>query len=969
MKLITLLGFIFFYNAVYAGNESPTQKQSFYFKENKGQVSDQFHNPRPDVLFYGRAGELDFHFRKNGISYQLQKVDSWKSMESKVNLHPINWQETDSVPDLISFYRIDVNWLNADNFASVVKTGASSDFENYYSECAPFGVLNIRSFEKITYNNIYPGIDLEWLEKDGQLKYNYHIAAGSDYKQIQLEYKGADEMSVNLNGDLLVKTPFGEIIERRPVVFQGNKQLRSRWELNGNIVSFEIEGLDKSLPFTIDPIIRLFGSLYGGLYRDVGMIVTDNVGNFYLFGETSSSGNIATSGSYQSSYAGGSTWGDAFVAKFDILGVRQWATYYGGAQSDFANWCTLDNSGNIYMVGGTSSTNSAVMATAGSHQSVSPGPAGTSMGTNDAFLAKFNSSGQRVWGSYYGGTDPDWAYSVDVDPISGDFVVTGCSYSSNGIATSGCHQSALSGTNSADGFIARFTSGGSRIWGTYYGGSSGSQEDFGWCSFTSNGEIYIVGNSASTNNISTPGSYQPVIGGSTDAVLAKFTGTGSLLWATYYGSSSNDIFAVGTIDPSDNVYIYGVTNSTLASIYTTPGAHQPTYGGGPRDCYLAKFDPSGNRIWGTYYGGAGNEDIGIPTVSSSGDIYLCGITTVNSAVGTAIATPCAYQNNYGGGGTDGFFAKFNSSGVRMWGTLYGGGAADALYTASIDFHGSLYVCGQTSSFVSATAFTTTGAHQTAFGGVPYDVFFAKFDGCAPLSPANNTPQHQLHICTGKTATLSTDCGSWYADSLSTIALGTGSVFTTGPLTNDTTFYIEETSCGFSIGRTPVHLTVTPLPNITIQTSNTTVCIAENVNLIASGASTYTWQGLNPGAADSINPVQVWVIIPVSYTVTGTDVYGCKNTASINIVPEICIGIEEQKKLSVFSLAPNPNNGVIRIKSSDKIYLELSNQLGEKIRTIRIEAGESELNLSDLNIGIYFLTETNTGQSSKIVVTR
>lgn len=969
MKLTPLLYlacFCIFYGT--AKSDLPSlQTQAVGFKENKGQVSDQFHEARPDILFYAQTGGLNCHFRSNGLSYQLERVDKWVKRNSGKSLHPVKRKFSDSVPDIISSYRVDINWLNINSSAEIIKSEPSADYEGYYCESAPAGALFARSYKKIVYKNIYNGIDLEWIYKGGQLKYNYHVAAGVNHKQIKLEYKGAQEISIGLNGELILATPFGNIIEQKPVVFQGSKQLKSSWLINNNVISFEIEGLDNSLPFTIDPIIRLFGSYYGGLYGDVAMLVTDNSGNFYLFGESRSSANIATVGSYQSTYGGGSTWGDAFLAKFNLLGVRQWATYYGGAQSDFANWCSPDNNGNIYMFGGTSSTNAAVMATAGSHQTVSPGPTVPQFGCNDAFLAKFNSSGIRVWGTYYGGTDLDWGYYVAVDPLSNDIVVTGCSYSTNGITTNGCHQSALSG--GGDGFIARFDANGNRLWGTYYGGNSNGQEDFGWCGFNSTGDIYIVGTSASLNNISTTGSYQPAIGGSYDAVLSKFNSAGVQQWGTYYGSPSPDNFALGFIDPSDNVYVYGQTSSTLATIFVSSGAHQPVYGGGTWDNFLAKFNSAGNRMWGTYYGGTGNEDIGFPTISNGGDIYICGKTTVNSATGTAISTPCAYQNVYGGGASDGFFAKFNTSGSRIWGTLYGGGSTDYIISTAIDFHGSLYVCGTTSSSLSASAFTTSGAHQTTFGGSPDDTYFAKFDGCAPLSPANNTPQHQLHICIGKTATLSTDCGSWYADSLSTIALGTGSLFTTGPLTNDTTFYIEETSCGYSIGRTPVHLTITPLPNVTIQSSNATACIGEYIDLTAYGASSYTWQGLNPGAADTINPVNVWVLLLTTYTVSATDIYGCKNTASLTVIPNICIGIEEQKMQSAFSLLPNPNNGTFKIQSSDEIKLELSNQLGEKLRTIELTGTETEINLNDLPNGVYFLTESKTKQSRKIVVTR
>ncbi len=974
MKLTTFIFTIFvgsFTVALSAKTGNPTASLSRgLFKENKGQIYDQFFKPRPDVLFIGRSGGLNFHLRKTGLSYQLERVSVWKKSPTRKAQHPIKSGTNDSVPDVLEFYRVDIDWPGANPSPEILTGQASDDYENYYSENAALGVMGIRNYKTVTYKNIYQGIDLEWTEQNGQLKYNYHLQAGADHSQIQLQYKGCSQLYVNRQGELVVETAFGNIVEQQPLVIQNSKILKSHWVVVNNTARFEIDGLDTKLPCTIDPIIRLFGSYYGGQSGDAGMLVTDNIGNFYIFGETSSLNNIASSGAYQTTYGGGSTWGDAFVAKFDILGSRQWATYYGGAQSDFANWCTVDNSGNIYLVGGSSSTNAAVMATAGSHQSVSPGPSNTSQGTNDAYLVKFNSAGARIWGTYYGGSNVDWAYYVAVEPNSGDIAITGCSYSSNGISTSGCHQAAISGTNSGDGFIARFTANGTRLWGTYYGGSSPGQEDFAWCGFTTTGDLYVVGTSSSNNNLSTPGSYQPIHGGSYDAVLAKFSGSGVLIWGSYYGSPGNDNFAIGAMDASNNLYVYGLTGSTLASVFVTSGAIQSTYAGGPNDTYLVKFDPNCNRLWGTYYGGAGNESIGFPAVSNSADIYICGGTSALSTTGTAIATPCAYQNNYGGGSSDGFFAKINSTGLRQWGTLYGGGAIDAIYTAVIDFHGSLYVCGVTKNTLSAAAFTTNGAYQTVYAGGTEDSFYAKFDGCAPLSPVNNTPQHQLHICLGKTATLSTNCGNWYADSLSTLALGSGSLFTTGPLQHDTTFFIEETSCGYSIGRTAVHVTVTPPPAITVVQSNTTACIGEYTDLNASGAVTYTWQGLNPGAADTINPVNVWLIIPTTYTVTGTDQYGCKNTASISIVPNLCLGVEEAVQDLSVDLFPNPSNGSFSVRSGTEREFILSNALGETLMRFTVLRDQSySVQIQQLASGIYFLKDEKAKSSKKIIVMR
>jgi len=92
MKYFLSTLFISFLNLFYAqiSNDKAEHflqsQPPVFFKENKGQVSDQNYQPRPDVLFYGSDGALNFHMRKDGISYQLTRVDSWKDMGEQMGM-------------------------------------------------------------------------------------------------------------------------------------------------------------------------------------------------------------------------------------------------------------------------------------------------------------------------------------------------------------------------------------------------------------------------------------------------------------------------------------------------------------------------------------------------------------------------------------------------------------------------------------------------------------------------------------------------------------------------------------------------------------------------------------------------------------------------------------------------------------------------------------------------------------------
>jgi hypothetical protein len=499
---------------------SPKTNSSISFTENKGQIHDQNYKSRPDVLFGGSDGNLVFHLKNNGISYQLNRVETWKKESDLIKNHAdakIQKDDEKLVADHITIYRLDINWLNANTNAELIKQNPLDGFNNYYLENCPNGALNVKSYQQITYQNIYDGIDLKWYEKDGHLEYDYLVSAGADYKQIQLEIKGADKITLNNKGELIYKTPLGDIIEQAPLVKQNGKTLKSKWIITNNVLSFEIENINKNQAFIIDPVVRLWGTYYGGIGEDRGFdCATDAFGNVYMSGSTYANSVMATAGAHQSFHGGGIH--DAYLVKFNSAGIRLWGTYYGGSEFDFGYSCTTDATGNVYMSGWTGTNSGNSIATPGSHQATFGG------GIYDAFLVKFNSAGIRQWGTYYGGSGVEG--SIDqigqsvtcATDASGNIYMAGLTDtpSSTSIANLGSHQTAYGGGN-ADAFLVKFNSAGIRQWGTYYGGSGslpGSGADIGnSCTTDASGNVYLAGQTSSSLSIATSGSHQTAFGG------------------------------------------------------------------------------------------------------------------------------------------------------------------------------------------------------------------------------------------------------------------------------------------------------------------------------------------------------------------------------------------------------------------------------------------------------------------------
>jgi hypothetical protein len=435
--------------------------------------------------------------------------------------------------------------------------------------------------------------------------------------------------------------------------------------------------------------------------------IADAAGNVYMVGFTSSISDIATAGAHQTVYAGGpivfGTGGyDAFLVKFNSSGVRQWATYYGGSQDDMGISCAVDASGNVYMIGSTSSTSG--IATAGAHETT----------INDGFLVKFNSNGVRQWGTYFEGNGN--ACTTD---DSGNIYIVGLTNSTSGIATAGAHQTVMSG--SGDAFLVKFNSSGVKQWGTYFGGASsgasGMEKGIS-CATDALGNVYMVGQTPSTSGIATTGAHQTIYGGgSCDAFLVKFNSSGVMQWGTYYGGAGVDIGYSCATDATGNVYLAGDTQQEFlpaSSGMTTIGAHQSAYGGGYSDGFLVKFDSNGLRQWGTYYGGSLLDVSFSCATDASGNVYMSG----NTQSSAGIATSGAHQTTL----NDAFLVSFNSSGVRQSGTYYGG----IKNVCTSDASGNVYMTGYTQS---NSDIATAGAHQTANGNNGYsDAFLVKFSG-------------------------------------------------------------------------------------------------------------------------------------------------------------------------------------------------------------------------------------------------
>jgi hypothetical protein len=469
--------------------------------------------------------------------------------------------------------------------------------------------------------------------------------------------------------------------------------------------------------------------------------------------------------------------------------------------------------------------------------------------------------------------------------------------------------------------------------------------------------VYLPGSAGNNSGtvIATVGTHQSTYGGGIlDAVLVKFNTSGVRQWATYYGGVGDDEGSTCRVDASGNIYLSGISSASSPSSIATVGSHQPSQGGGTYDAFLVKFNASCVRQWGTYYGGTANEEFTSCTLAPSGNVYLSGRTS--STNGTVIATAGSHQSTHGGGLWDGYLACFNASGVRQWGTYYGGTGGDEGYDCATDGFGGVYLVGLSVGSSTGTAMASLGSYQPGYGGGFSDAFLVKFLDCA-ITPPPSQPSvisGPTIICSGLSATYSVTndplassyiwylpngwSGSSSTNSISTIA-GSSGIFTV----------IANNVCGYSSPEQTLNVTVNATPTLAIYSSNPVLCIGQTATITATGAGSYTF---NPGGP--VTSIVVSPTITTIYTILGDNANGCTSSTTFTQIVSTCAGLVSVPLVDEeFKLFPNPTSGKINVTGiSGKEKVEIYNSIGLLIYSGIIE--NSEIDLSRESSGIYFI---------------
>ena len=341
---------------------------------------------------------------------------------------------------------------------------------------------NVPVYARVDYQEVYPGVDLVYYGNQGLLEYDFIVAPGADPSAILLGFEGADNLVVDGRGDLIVRLAGGEIMLRKPLVYQDVGGTRHEvpggyWLEGEGQVSFQIGPYDATSPLVIDPVIIYFIELGGSGLDTSSDIAVDASGNTYVMGTTTSP-DFPTANPLQGANAGSR---DAFLTKVDPGGSIVYSTYLGGSDSDQGRGMALDSAGDLYLVGATDSPDFPTVNP--SQPSCRPSSDGS---CDDAFVAKLNASGSAlIYSTYLGGGDNDSARDVAL-AASGNVYITGTTRSKDFPTTAGafnrscgtdglCNEGDRDPSNPrpvTDTFVTGLSADGSEVlYSTYLGGA------------------------------------------------------------------------------------------------------------------------------------------------------------------------------------------------------------------------------------------------------------------------------------------------------------------------------------------------------------------------------------------------------------------------------------------------------------------------------------------------------------------
>lgn len=647
------------------------------FIENKGQWGE-------NVLFKTKFQGGNLWIEQGKMMFHLQDFSRLQTFHA----NPKDGEDVSTFNQTL----LHLNFPGANKVTSIKKEHQSKVYYNYFlGNVKSKWASEVYGYGEATLENFYDGIDLKLIEQLEQLKYEFHVAKGVDPSVISLDYAGHKSIRIDKNGDLIITTELGDVIEKKPYAYQilNGKivEVDCQFVLNDKRIEFDLGDYSEFAPLIIDPIL-VFATYSGSVTDNFGMTATYGYdgtaysagtiyGNAYptpdpLAYDVTSNITVANVGTVTT---------DAFVSKYSSDGTTMiWTTFIGGGDNvhgtETSNSLICDKFNNVYLYGVTSSDDFPIQ---GGYQSSFGGGTTLSVnfnGTNfqndgtDIYVAKFSSNGQNLLGStYMGGSSND---GVNYKISSGNY------------GTVAAYDSLT--TNYGDQFRGEIM-----------------LDSLGNC---------LVASCSRSTDFPTLNAFQPTNAGKQDGVIFKLNADLSALqWSSYYGGSQNDACYSVKIDSSYNIVFAGGTCST-----NLPGmgsGWQTTYNGGKTDGFVAKLNQTGTVLTnGSYLGTTNYDQAFFVEIDRNDNVFVLG----QSTGGTFPVINSGFVNP----GSSQFVIKLDPSlSTSLNSTVFGNGGASINISPAaflVDICGNMYISGWGANILQGTPLGGMPVTPDAFQG-------------------------------------------------------------------------------------------------------------------------------------------------------------------------------------------------------------------------------------------------------------
>ncbi|WP_123891689.1 DUF7948 domain-containing protein [Chitinophaga costaii] len=586
------------------------------FIENKGQWSQDF-------LYQADMGGGMVYLRKNSFVFFLQDKNDFDLLHDWVHGRPsgdyiqdigskhAGVKNNNPIPSPIApasgsgagvgpmpkvrGHAYEVSFAGANPNATLIPEKATEGYRSYFIGNDPTKWrANVLAYKNVTYQAIYPNVDVRVYSEAARLKYDLIIAPGGRVDAVKLDYEHTSGVEIK-KGNLVIHTSVGDAIEQAPVAYQYINDQRVSvnvsYQLKKGLVGFKVSGeYDPGYPLIIDPNY-IFSTLSGSRADNWGFTATyDNQGYFYAGGIVMGVGYPVTMGAVQSSYGGGtgSPPSDISISKFTPDGTKLvYATYLGGSNQDQPHSLVVDGQHQLIIAGRTNSANFPYKTAIGPR------------GGWDIAVVKLNATGTALVGSI-----------------------------------------SIGGSN-ADGVNVAEESTGALTTLRNYGDGSRSEVLLDPAGF-----IYLA-SCTQSRNFPIRGGFQTSIGGEQDGVVLKFDpDCSALVWSSYLGGKANDAAFVLALPDTKSVYVGGATASPD---FPVKGAViSNTFQGGATDGFVAHIAADGSAMQqSTFIGsdnGAADMLYGLQ-LDANGYLYAMGTTEGNWPSKQPAGTPTFYNDH------------------------------------------------------------------------------------------------------------------------------------------------------------------------------------------------------------------------------------------------------------------------------------------------------------------------------------